>query len=131
FVLAHLRELAGTQLFEPDAGPRLREFCTKFAERAFRRPLTAEQKQLCISRRFKLAAEPELAMKRVLLLILKSPRFLYREVGSPQPDAYDVASRISFGLWDSAPDDELLKAAASGQLSTREQVAAQVHRMPL
>ena len=129
FVLAHLRELAGTQIFEPDAGPRLREFCYKFAVRAFRRPLTEEQKRLFVDRQFELAGEPELAMKRVLLLILKSPRFLYREVGSPQADAYDVASRISFGLWDSAPDEELLKAAATGQLSTREQVATQVHRM--
>ena len=129
FILANLREFAGTRIDEPDAGPRLREFCYKLAERAFRRPLSPEQRRLFVDRQFELAGEPELAMKRVLLLIFKSPRFLYREVGTPQPDAFDVASRISFGLWDSAPDEELLKAAAAGQLSTREQVSAQVHRM--
>lgn len=129
FVLEHLRELAGTSIDEPDAGPRLREFCYKFAERAFRRPLSTEQRRLYVDRQFELAGEPELAMKRVLLLILKSPRFLYREVATPQADAFDVASRISFGLWDSSPDEELLKAAAAGQLATREQVSAQVHRM--
>jgi hypothetical protein len=45
------------------------------------------------------------------------------------PDAYDVASRLSFGLWDSLPDEELLRAAAAGKLATRVQVAAQAERM--
>src|SRR5262249_9672520 len=58
----------------------------------------------------------------------KSPRFLYREVGSA-PDAYDVAARLSFGLWDSLPDQELLDAAAAGKLATREQVTHQPERM--
>jgi hypothetical protein len=40
-----------------------------------------------------------------------------------------VASRLSFGLWDSLPDEELLKAAAAGGLSTREQVVRQAERM--
>src|SRR5262249_16980592 len=44
-------------------------------------------------------------------------------------DGYEVANRLSFGLWDSPPDAELLKAAAAGQLSTREQVAKQAERM--
>ena len=53
-----------------------------------------------------------------MLLTLKSPRFLYREVGGG-PDGYDVAARLSFGLWDSLPDDELLDAAAAGQARRR------------
>jgi hypothetical protein len=40
-----------------------------------------------------------------------------------------VASRLSFGLWDSLPDQILLDAAAAGQLTTREQVAHQAERM--
>lgn len=44
-------------------------------------------------------------------------------------DAYDAASRISFGLWDSLPDQELLQAAKSGKLATREDVKRQVERM--
>jgi cytochrome c553 len=129
FILANLREFANVRIDDADAGPRLREFCYKLAERAFRRPLSAEQRRMYVDRQFELAGDPELAMKRVLLLIFKSPRFLYREVATEQPDAFDVASRISFGLWDSAPDEELLKAAAAGQLATREQISAQVHRM--
>src|SRR5205814_8735594 len=55
--------------------------------------------------------------------------FLYRELGARAPDAYTVAARLSFGLWDSLPDPELLKAAAAGELTTREQVVHQAERM--
>jgi mono/diheme cytochrome c family protein len=44
-------------------------------------------------------------------------------------DAYDVASRLSFVMWDSLPDEQLLKAAAAGELATREQVMQQAQRM--
>src|SRR5262249_45208548 len=97
--------------------------------RAFRRPLTSEEKSIFIDRQFKDAPDPETAVKRAGLLVLKSPRFLYREATRGRPGPYDIASRLSFGLWDSLPDEELLKAAASGQLVTRAQVAGQAERM--
>jgi hypothetical protein len=63
-----------------------------------------------------------------VLLVLKSPGFLYREVRGG-PGAFDVAARLSFGLWDSLPDQELQKAATAGKLGTKEQVARQAERM--
>jgi hypothetical protein len=108
---------------------RARDFCRRFVERAFRRPLTPDQERLYVTWQFQHAPDSETAVKRVVLLALQSPRFLYRGIHASQPDAYDVASRLSFGLWDSLPDEELLKAAAAGQLSTREQVARQAERM--
>ena len=45
YVTTHLRELADVRDDAADRGPKLREFCRRFAERAFRRPLTDEQKQ--------------------------------------------------------------------------------------
>ncbi|MEK6257347.1 MAG: DUF1592 domain-containing protein [Planctomycetota bacterium] len=128
YVLAHLAELSGVKGDAGDREPRLREFCLKFAERAFRRPLTDEQRQLYIDQQFTEAGDPTAAVKRVVLLALKSPRFLYREVGETS-DAYDVASRMAFGLWDSLPDQALLDAAAKGQLVTREQVVSHAERM--
>jgi hypothetical protein len=80
-----------------------------------------------VDHQFEVSRDLETAVKRVLLLVLKSPRFLYREINGR--DAYDVASRISFELWDSLPDPELLQAAAKGQLVTPEQVARQAERM--
>src|SRR5207253_6159756 len=100
----------------------------RFAERAFRRPLTDEQKRLYVDHPFDAGRDLETAVKRVVLFVLKSPRFLYREAGGGQ-DAYDVASRLSFGLWDALPDQELLQAAAAGELATHEQVTRQAERM--
>jgi hypothetical protein len=129
YVAEHLREFSGAGENDSDRAARLREFCYRFAERAFRQPLTDEQKRLFVDLQFDEAADPVMAVKRVVLLTLKSPRFLYREVGREQPNTFDTASRVSFGLWDSLPDKQLLEAAAAGQLATKEQVAQQVERM--
>ena len=62
-------------------------------------------------------------------MVLKSPRFLYVDLAGVRPDDHAMASRLSFTLWDSLPDDVLLAAAAAGQLRTREQIASQARRM--
>jgi hypothetical protein len=129
YVVSHLKELSGVSDSAPDREPKLRAFCERIIERAFRRPLTADQKSFFIDRQFKESQACDEAVKRAVLLALKSPRFLYREAGSGRPDSYDVASRLSFGLWDSLPDQLLLGAARSGELSTREQIARQAERM--
>ena len=108
---------------------KLREFCVKFVERAFRRPLASDEAQLFIERQIAESRDEETAVKRVVLLALKSPRFLYREVSGDPGDSFNVASRLAFTSWDSLPDETLLKAAAAGELKTREQVAAQAERM--
>ncbi|MBC7805520.1 MAG: DUF1592 domain-containing protein [Akkermansiaceae bacterium] len=125
YVLKHLKELAGT-----DSDPaQLRTFCKKFVERALRRPLDADTEQRYVEKQFAAAPDTNTAIKRVVLLTLKSPRFLYRELGAATNDPYDTASRLSFSLWDSIPDDALLEAAKNGKLATREQVAVQAERM--
>ena len=129
YIVGHLKELSGVNADAPDRDAKFREFCNKLAERALGRPLTAEEKAIFIDRQFKDVSDPETAVKRVGLLVLKSPRFLYRETTRGRPGSYDIASRLSFGLWDSLPDEALLKAAASGQLMTRAQVAGQAERM--
>jgi cytochrome c553 len=128
YVATHLADLSGTPDDAPDRNSRMRDFCRRFAERAFRRALSPEQQRLFVDHPFDHAGELEMNVKRAILLILKSPRFLYREIGSGN-DGFDVASRISFGLWDALPDRELLKAAAAGKLATREEVLHQTERM--
>lgn len=129
YVRERLGDFCG--VVEPDRQhePALREFCHRFAERAFRRPLAPELRALFVDRQFERASDPGLALERVILMTLKSPRFLYVDLAGPAADGYDVAARLAFTLWDSLPDDALLAAAAAGQLTTREQVAAQAHRM--
>lgn len=132
-VVKHLGAFADVRDDAPDREERLREFCRRFAERAFRRPLRDEIRSLYIDRQFEGdgGSRPDAGsiVKRVVLLVLKSPRFLYREVGVESPDAYDVASRVSFGLWDSLPDRALLDAAAAGRLADRAEVTRQAERM--
>jgi cytochrome c553 len=127
YVVGSLRELAGIQNEAQDRR-RVREFCLRFAERAFRRPLSDEQKRLYVDRQLEAGPDLETSVKRVVLLVLKSPRFLYPDLDD-QADSYDAASRIALALWDSLPDQELLNAASKGQLVTRDQVARQAERM--
>jgi cytochrome c5 len=128
YVIDHLPELAGARPDDADRSSKLRDFARRFAERAFRRPLTAEEARVFVDRRFESADDPALALKKSLLLVLKSPRFLYRAdlVGK---GPFDAAARLSFALWDAPPDQALLDFAARGELSKPEQVRAQAERM--
>jgi cytochrome c553 len=128
YVAGHLADLSGVSDSAADRDVKLRSFCGRFAERAFRRPLSDEEKRLFVDRQFEAAPNADTAVKRVVLLVLLSPRFLYREV-SGGPTGYEVAARLSFALWDAPPDQELLDAAAAGRLTTREQVSQQAERM--
>lgn len=133
-VVAHvdknLDELAGSKADAPDRVEKLKQFCRTLAEAAFRRPLSEELKELFVERHFREAKTPELAVKRVVLLTLKSPRFLYPELPqSEQVDDFDVATRLALNLWDSIPDRRLIQAATEGKLKTREQILAQAQRM--
>jgi hypothetical protein len=113
----------------PDAKPRLRDLGRRFAERAFRRPLSAEEQAFFVDRPLDSGPDPVTAFKKLAILVLKSPRFLYHGLDPAGGDAYDVAARISFGLWDSLPDAELLEAARAGRLGSAEEIARQVERM--
>jgi hypothetical protein len=127
YLVRKVNELAGTNDNDKDRPAKLRKWCETFAERAFRRPLTAEQKAIVVDKSFALP-DPKLAVQRVVLMVLKSPFFLYREVGGTTDD-FDTASRLSFALWDSMPDEPLRRAAAAGQLKTADQRKKQAERM--
>jgi hypothetical protein len=127
---AHLDELSGTKSGAPDRVEKLKQFARRFAETAFRRPLSEEDYQRFVERQFQAAKSPDIAVKRVVLLALKSPRFLYPEIPvDAVPDGYDIAARLALSLWDSIPDRLLLQAVTDGKLKTREQIAAQANRM--
>lgn len=129
YVAARLRDLIEVRRDDGDRAKKVREFCFQFAERAFRRPLTAEERRLYVDVPFDSAPNEEAAIKRIVLLVLKSPRFLYREAGLGEFDDYAVASWLSYGLWDSLPDKPLLDAAARGELRTQDQLQRQAERM--
>lgn len=126
----HLDELAGTKAGAPDRADKIQLFARHFAEAAFRRPLSDEDYQHFVVKYFTAAKNPDVAVKRVVLFALKSPRFLYPDLPAEgEPDGYTVAARLALSLWDSIPDTTLIRAAAEGKLHTHDQITAQANRM--
>lgn len=128
-VVDHLDALTKSKTDAPDRNTRLKEFCRRFAERAFRRPLSDDERHLFVDAPFEGNGDGTSAARKAVLLTLKSPRFLYLGLKAGSPDDYTVASRLSFGLWDSLPDRELLEAASRGKLHTHDEAARQAQRM--
>jgi uncharacterized protein DUF1588/uncharacterized protein DUF1592/uncharacterized protein DUF1595/uncharacterized protein DUF1585/uncharacterized protein DUF1587 len=107
------------------------------ARRAFRRPLTAEDVNPLMAF-YKAGSESggfEGGVRDALSAILASPHFLYRAesgVGTGATRALsdlELASRLSFFIWSSLPDEELLKVASASRLGNPDVLAAQVSRM--
>ncbi|RBP47897.1 cytochrome c553 [Roseimicrobium gellanilyticum] len=130
YVEKRLDRLAGTKAGAPDRADKLKDFAKRFAEATYRRPLTPEEQQVFIDGQFTKAPTPEMGVKRVVLLALKSPVFLYPGLADQQdkPD-YKIATRLALDLWDSIPDKRLLEAAAQGKLRKKEEIRSQAVRM--
>lgn len=129
WVIARLNEMAKTKDDAPDRREKVKEFCAKFAEVAFRRPLSDEQRRQAVDVQFEGTDNIEKAVKRSILFTLSSPRFLYPGLTVKKPDDYTAASHLALALWDSVPDKNLLEAARKGELRTREQLQQQAWRM--
>ena len=117
-----------------------REILSTLARRAYRRPVTERDLDVLLSfyddglRDGGFEAGIELGLRR----LLAGPEFLFRVVRDPAEAApgtnyrladLELASRLSFFLWSSIPDDELLDAAVAGRLQEPEALQAQVRRM--
>jgi hypothetical protein len=141
---------------QAEAEPRHLEALLKFTERAYRRPLTKAERDDLIAYYHLLRNKSELshedAIRDSLVSVLMSPDFLYRldltdeavasarkvtpvalkTASGPasQPlSGYALASRMSYFLWSSMPDDELLRHAAAGDLRRPQVLLAQTRRM--
>ncbi len=128
-IVADLEPFAHAKRDAPDRTEKLRDFCGRFAEQAFRHPLSPELRSLVVDRPFADAPDLDAAVKRVVLLTLQSPRFLFREPASIPADPFMTAARLSYGLCDSLPDAALWEAAAHNQLTTPEQVGRHAWRL--
>lgn len=109
-----------------------------FAARAYRRPLRDKEKEDLrdlYARLRKKEAGHEEAFRGVLARVLMSPSFLFRvEEAPPGKEAkpvndWELASRLSYFLWSTAPDEELRQAATLGRLRDPKVLAEQTSRM--
>ncbi len=116
------------------------QIVTRIGTRAYRRPLTARDVSGLMSFYTKAAAANgfEAGVQNALQAILASPHFVFRIEGTPAKVApgadflisdIDLASRLSFFLWGSIPDNQLLALAQAKQLSNPKVLDAQVKRM--
>ncbi|MBC8070260.1 MAG: DUF1592 domain-containing protein, partial [Deltaproteobacteria bacterium] len=115
------------------------EFLASFGRRVFRRPLSAQEHARWLQTSVDLA-QPD-AIEGVRLAVagmLQSPLFLYRvELGEPDPEmpgrvrytGWEMASRLSYLLWNTMPDDALFAAAERGDLLDRQGITDEVERM--
>jgi hypothetical protein len=119
-------------------------FITTFGQRAFRRPVTTDEATrltgLYTTARTSLTLSFPGAIGLLIEAMLQTPQFLYHWESSPTAplihegnairlDGYQIASRLSYLLWGSMPDDALLAAAAGGQLDTAAGVQAAARRL--
>lgn len=115
-----------------------RKILDAFARRAFRRPVESGEIDALMSlfARADKRGEPfEQAVKLALSAALASPNFLFRverdsgSAGASPVSDYELASRLSYFLWSSMPDDELFRAAEEKKLHDPKVLATQVRRM--
>jgi mono/diheme cytochrome c family protein len=118
--------------------PCARQILSTLATRAYRRPLTAADMSALLDffRRGRADGGFEAGIERALERMLAAPSFLFRVVQAPRAATgvfrlsdLDLASRLSFFLWSSIPDDELLQVATAGRLRSPDVLRRQVRRM--
>jgi hypothetical protein len=115
-------------------------FISSFATKALRRPVDADQTQALMSV-WQVGRDTggdfKSGIEMVITAVLQMPEFLYRFEMSPAVgsqtlvplDGWDMATRLSYLMWNSGPDDALLAAAQAGKLQTAADISAQVMRM--
>jgi len=106
------------------------QFVREFGKKAFRRPLTvAEQKRY----ETLMAGESDFQKGAQLVVeaMLQSPNFLFWMYSTPDPKLkpYATASRLSYTLWDTMPNKELIAAAEKGELSSKDSIEKVARRM--
>ena len=117
-----------------------KQFIQKFGRRAYRRPLTPDELTALVSlyAANKQGGTFDEGIQAVIEALLQSGSFLYRvEYGAIDKaqanvvplTGYEMASRLSYFLWDSMPDDALFAAADLNALATPDQIATQARRM--
>ena len=120
--------------------PCARRILSRLARRAYRRPVTAAEMNTLLGfyKAGRADGDFDLGIQRGLRRILSAPAFLFRVEHEPANltpgtpfnlDPIDLASRLSFFLWSSIPDDELLSLAERGTLAQPAVLEQQVRRM--
>lgn len=118
----------------------LRDILTAFTTRAWRRPVTAAELDgllAVVDTATEAGDDVDTGLALALERVLLSPHFIFRVEIDPNPNGgaphplsdHELASRLSYFIWSSMPDDELFELAAAGELNDPEVIRQQVERM--
>jgi hypothetical protein len=123
------------QPLSPPNEKQARAMLKRFANRAFRRPATTNEldRLVALSKTaWKKGESFERGIQLGVQATLSSPNFLFRvetDTGVPRLGSYELASRLSYFIWSSMPDDKLLGVAATGQLEQPDVLQREARRM--
>src|SRR5436190_1606005 len=109
-----------------------RQIAENLARRAFRRPVTTEDMNRLMpfyEAERRNGATFDQGIEQIVAAVLVSPQFLYRSIRGPALTDLELASRLSFFLWNTGPDEELLKLASANGLTRPGMMENQVRRM--
>jgi hypothetical protein len=137
---SRLAQVVGCEPAGHDDVACLTSFVERFGRRALRRPLSAPEVQAFVALGTTFAEQQQdfdEAVDVIVRALLQHPNFVYRiehgsateEPGIYRLDDFEVATRLSYLVWGSTPDDALLEDAEAGHLSTSEDVRAAALRL--
>lgn len=130
----HTQILFASPLREQAPAAYVKDVIARFMSRAYRRPATDEEVAR-FTRIYDLVLPDlgtlEAAMRETLAMVLISPQFMYHTVAQESGDlrSYALASRLSYFLWGSMPDETLIQLAEDDSLNEPATLTAQVHRL--
>ena len=129
----HTQILFDSPLKQRDKPAYVREVLKRFMDRAYRRPATQKEIDRFVAIYELIAHELdtfEATIRETLSLVLISPQFLYHTVqGNSHNYQYELASRLSYFLWGSMPDNRLLQLAQAQKLNDPDEIERQVIRL--
>jgi Protein of unknown function (DUF1592)/Protein of unknown function (DUF1588)/Protein of unknown function (DUF1595)/Protein of unknown function (DUF1585)/Protein of unknown function (DUF1587) len=138
-VVSKSSSFLGCAVADLGAGTCLQDFVTTYGKKAWRRPLTTTEVTDLVGlyRMLSPGAGAQTAFAMVVQAIILSPKFAFRgELGTSDAPGttttmtdYEIASALSYMIWDAPPDQALYDAAAAGTLHDPSTLRAQVHRM--
>ena len=132
FANERIDRLAQTNNEDDKRREKVENFFLEFVKYAFREPLTEKQKEFFVLSRFEESKSLSQSVEEIVLLTLKSPRFLYPEwqaLAKKDKDPYVVATRLSLYLWDSLPGRTFHQLMEKGNFLKKSQMEGQSKRM--
>ena len=132
FAAEKINQLARTRDDDDQQKKKVMEIASQFVSYAFRQKLSEEDANFYIKSRFNDQTPLHVSIEKIVLMTLKSPRFLYPEwqgLEKKKADSYVVATRLALYMWDSIPDNHMHKQIDIGHFRNKGHIESQAKRM--